>query len=322
VIRTVIFDPQGRRVTETGPPMIRQCLAQPGHLLWLDLIQPSPEELAQVQQEFGLHPLAMEDVAKGRQRPKLDIYDDHYYLVCYALVHSQNPAEFEPSQLNIFVGHNFVVTIHACEIGILSETLRRWEQGSVRHEDGVGFLLYFLLDSVVDDYFPVLDAVDERIEELEQSLFTRFREESLREIFAIKRSLVSMRKVVAPLRDAIGQFARRDEPMFGPHTTVYFSDVYDHVIRVVDTLDTHRDMLTGTLEAYLSVLSNRLNEVMKKLTALATVVGGAGLILAAWGVNLDHLPFKEKPWGFAAVIGVTVLTTLLGLLVAWRERWL
>ncbi len=321
MIRTIIFDPQGRRVTESGPPVIHHCLAEPGHLLWLDLLDPTPDELASVEREFGLHPLAMEDVAKGRQRPKLDAYDGYYYLVCYALVHGPAGPEFEPSQLNIFVGKNFVLTIHTEQIGILSQTLTRWEQAGCRHSDGVGFLLYFILDAVVDDYFPVLDAIDERIEELEQSLFTQFKEESLREIFALKRCLVTMRKVIAPLRDTVNQFVRREEPIFGSNTALYFADVYDHVLRVVDTLDTHRDILTGTLEAYLSVLSNRLNEVMKKLTALATVVGGAGLILGAWGMNLDHVPLKDKPWGFAAVLGGTIVAMLLGLLAAWKERW-
>src|SRR5262249_12860678 len=147
---------------------------------------PTPEELTQLQQEFHFHSLAMEDVRKGRQRPKVDFYDDHFYLVCYALKYGEDATEFEACQLNVFVGERYVGTIHPHEIRAVSDALCRWEKGPPHREDGVGFLLYFLLDAVVDDYFPVLDAVDERIEVLEQALFTgEAEEEALREIFQL-----------------------------------------------------------------------------------------------------------------------------------------
>jgi magnesium transporter len=322
VIRTIIFDPQGRLLNETGPPVVAQCLAEPGHLLWLDLQDPTPDELAQIQQEFRIHPLAIEDVMKGHQRPKVDHYDGYFYLVCYALIHSDGGSDFTPCELDIFVGRNYVITCHRKEIQVVSEALSRWEKSGARHEDGAGFLLYFVLDAVVDDYFPVLDAMDDRIEEFEQSLFTRFEEDCLREIFQLKRSLLTIRRVVAPLRDTVNQFARREQTMFVPSTVAYFQDVYDHVIRVVDTIDTHRDMLSGALEAYLSVLSNRLNDVMKKLTVFATVVGGAGLVLAAWGMNLKYVPFGEKPWAFVVVLAGAGVAALVGIVAAWWERWL
>ena len=306
---------------ETGIPVLHHCLAEPGHLLWCDLQDPTEDELTLVQQEFRLHHLAMEDVAKGGQRPKVDCYDDYFYLVCYALKHGDGAATAEPCQLNVFVGRNFVVTIHSSEIGILSQTLSRWEKSIHHHEDGVGFLLYFILDAVVDDYFPVLDAIDDRIEALEQSLFTGFKEESLKEIFQLKRSLVQMRRLVAPLREAVYQFVRQEQTLFTAGTLIYFQDVYDHVIRVVEALDTHREMLTGALEAYLSVVSTQLNQVMKKLTLMATIVGGAGLILGAWGMNISKLPLKDDPAAFAIVLTGAVIVALVALGAAWRERW-
>jgi magnesium transporter len=321
VIRTVILDAAGHLVRETAPPAIQRCLAQPGHLLWLDLLDPTEEELALVQREFGLHRLAIEDLTRGGQRPKLDCYGDHFYLVCYALQHDVGCTEFEPRPLNVFVGKKFVLTIHAGEIGILSESRARWEKGVNHSEDGAGFLLYFILDAVVDDYFPVLDAIDERVEALEQSLFTSFKEESLKEIFQLKRSLVAMRRVVAPLRDTVHQFVRQEQPLFAPSTIVYFQDVYDHVIRVVEALDTHREMLTGTLEAYLGVLSSQLNQVMKKLTLMATIVGGAGLILGAWGMNITKLPLKDNPAAFPIILTAVCAVALVALGAARRERW-
>ena len=322
MIRTIIFDPQGHLVKETGLSAIHHCLAEQGHLLWVDLQEPTPDDLEQVQREFHVHPLVMEDVIKGRQRPKVDCYGDYFYLVCYAVTHGNDLTDFVPSQLNILVGDSYIVTIHSNEIAILSETLSRWEKGPRHHEEGVGFLLYFLLDSVVDDYFPVLDSVDERIEALEQSLFTGSQEEeALREIFRLKRSLLAIRRVIAPKRDMVNQFLREERPIFAPSTIVYFQDVHDHVIRVVDALDSHREMLTGTLEAYLSIQSNRLNVVMKKLTVLATVVGGIGVVLGAWGMNLDHVPFKGTPWGFWAVLAGSAALAMVGLLGAWKMRW-
>jgi magnesium transporter len=321
VIRTIILDAAGQCVRETGFPAVQHCLTQPGHVLWLDLLDPTEDELAGVQREFRLHPLAIEDVAKGRQRAKVDCYGDHFYLVCYALKHGDSGPAFEPCQLNVFVGRNFVLTVHAEEIGVLSETLARWEKGVHHREDGAGFLLYYILDAVVDDYFPVLDAIDDRVEALEQSLFTGFKEESLQEILQLKRSLVVMRRLVAPLRDTVYQFVHQEQPLFTPSTFVFFQDVYDHVIRVVEALDTHREMLTGTLEAYLGVQSTQLNQIMKKLTLMATIVGGAGLILGAFGMNITRLPLKDHPAAFAIVLSAALLVALVALGAAWRERW-
>jgi magnesium transporter len=320
--RTIIFDPQGHLVKEMGPSAVEHSLKAEGYLLWMDVQDPTAEELELIQQEFHLHPLAIEDVVKGRQRPKLDSYEDHFYLVCYALTRGERLAQCEPCQLNVFVGANYIVTIHAGAVGILSETLARWEQGVSHREAGAGFLLYFILDAVVDDYFPMLDEIDDRIEALERSLFVSFQEEALQEIFQLKRSLVTMRRVIAPLRDVMHQFVRQEPLLLSPGIQVYFQDVHDHVIRVVESLDTHREILTGTLEAYLGALSSRLNQVIKKLTVLATVVGGVGVILAAWGMNVKHLPLHDDPRAFSLVLGGAVVASVAGLVTAWKARWL
>jgi magnesium transporter len=188
--------------------------------------------------------------------------------------------------------------------------------------EGVGFLVYTVMDALIDTYFPVIDAIEDEIEETELSLFGRFRGEGVQDLLKLKRTLVVLRRVLYPLRETFHIFLRPDHTYFSVSTLVYFQDLYNHILRILDVLDMERDMATGALEAYLTVMSNRLNQTMKTLSVLTMAVAILSAVFGAWGMNFSAMPLGDSPWGFAIVVGSTIgLIAILGL-VTWRRGWM
>ena len=245
---------------------IRQCLAAGDQLLWLDLTAPEPDELELITREFGLHPLAVEDAGKGNQRPKIDEYDTFYFMVVFAIdqimeerEENQGPAapqgtgRFRIQEVNLFIGDRFLITVHREPLPFLEQLTGRWRQNSQAIQEGIGVLVYTLLDGIVDAYFPVLDSIIERVEELEEVLFTGVvhegRRYDMRSLFQIKRDLLNLRRVIAPERDALLVLSRQELHLFDRKVAVYFQDVYDHVVRVTDAIDIYQDLLTNVGDA-------------------------------------------------------------------------
>jgi magnesium transporter len=205
------------------PHEISDLLPNDGNVIWLDIQDPTLGDLELLRREFGFHELALEDVAKQHQRAKVDQYDGYYFVVFYAV---------EPDTLrevNLFIGENYVVTIHRGELPAISETVERWQQNRDKLQHGIGLLVYSLMDAIVDGYFPVVDGIAERVDEIEQEIFRRASRESLEDVFALKKRLLSLRRILVPERDVMNVLARRDQPIFGEEVTVYFQDVYDHL---------------------------------------------------------------------------------------------
>jgi len=292
---------------------ISDTLAAGCDLLWVDVVDPTPDELRLIGQEFVFHPLALEDAARPHQRPKLDPYDGFFFLVFYALRTTNGRPR--PSEINLFVGTHYLVTVHADPIPEIDETARRWRQNVAQIGDrGVGLLVYSLLDAVVDGYFPVVDDLSERIDDLEAAIFDQRDPNAQETIFGLKKDLLAVRRVLAPERDVMNVLVRRDSPMFGEQTVVYFQDVYDHILRVTDAVDTYRDLLSSALDASLSLTSNRLNRNMKTLTASSIILMSMTLVASIYGMNFVHMP--ELGWllgyplalGLMATIGATMYT--------------
>jgi len=301
---------------------ISDCLADEEQLLWVDVTDPSPHDLARLGEEFGFHPLALEDVARPHQRPKLDHYEGFLFIVFYALeLDHGRPISRE---IDFFVGPNYVVSAHHGRLAVLRETADRWNANVQRGQaQTVGFLVYSLLDTIVDGYFPVIDAIAERIDDLEDAIFARQDQDTQATIFGLKKDLLGVRRIVAPGRDVLNTLVRRDAPVFGDEAVVvYFQDVYDHVLRVTDAIDTYRDILSSALDANLSMVSHRLNEVVKRLTSFSIILMSSTLIAGIYGMNFDYMPELHWLLGYPFAVGLMVLVGGSLALMFKRIDWL
>ncbi|HEX5498351.1 MAG TPA: magnesium/cobalt transporter CorA, partial [Thermomicrobiales bacterium] len=309
---TVCIDRNGKSVRETvTPEEISELVADPAALLWVDLADPSLAEFDLVAREFNFHPLAVEDATRRHQRPKLDEYDGYLFLIFYALsLQDGHPAGQE---IAFFIGKNYVMSIHDGRLPALAATRERWQANVANNaKRTVGFLLYTILDAIVDNYFPLIDEVAERIDALEDDIFAGGEAETQEEIFRLKRDLLDVRRIVAPERDVLNRLVRRDAPVFDAAVIVYFQDVYDHILRVTDAVDTYRDVLSSALDANLSVTSFRLNQVVKRLTSSSIILMSMSLIAGIYGMNFIFMPELSWRWGYpAALAGMAALAIAL-----------
>lgn len=298
---------------------ISEILKEDGSLIWLDLDSPGPAEIQCLRDEFGFHDLALEDVVRQRQRPKVDEYPGHYFVVLYAPLPSSEEQTVQTAEIDLFVGANYLVTVHYGEIPALMDARTRWKKIRGDLKTKVGFLLHVVADSVIDAYFPVVEQIEEQLEEMEEGMYEGRLRLRADHILHHRRSLYTLRKAIYPLREVFNIFLRRDHHVFSDDTFPYFQDAYDHVLRLLDTIDVERDMATGALEAQLSITSNQLNETMRRLTVVAVCVAVMGAIFGAWGMNFDEVPFHSYgEAGFFMVLGGTTLA--LGVVLYTSHR--
>jgi magnesium transporter len=291
------------------------------NLLWLDVVTPTEDELRLLAEEFAFHPLAIEDATMRHQRPKIDFYDGFLFLVFYEITLVDGRPESH--EVSFFVGSNYLVTIHDEPCDAIGRITQRWRS----HPDelgkrGAGFLVYSILDAIVDDYFPVVDALSDRIEALEERIFERADTRGQREVFGFRKDLTAIRRVLGPERDVMNILVRRDSPALGDDTVVYFQDVYDHILRVTDNLDTYRDLLGSALDSYLSVTSNRLNQVMKTLTASSIILMSMTLVASIYGMNFERIPELHWQFGYAWALGLMLIIGALLATLFKRIDWL
>jgi magnesium transporter len=311
--------PESQVCEHIDPSRISDLLPVAGALLWVDIRNPGPDELDMLREEFGFHGLALEDVANQGQRPKVDEYPDYFFVVMYAPLPGEGLRQLQTEEVDLFVGKNFVVTCHQGEIPSLQDAARRWERTEPELRKQVGFLLHVIADSIIDSYFPVTDALEDRLDRLELSMFGKRSRFDPEEVLILKRTLYTLRKAIYPMREVFNTFLRRDQIIFSAETYPYFQDAYDHVLRLLDTIDIERDMATGALEAQLSVTSNRLNETMQRLTVIAVCVAVMGAVFGAWGMNFDEVPLHHLGVrGFAILCGGATGLVGLALLVTKR----
>jgi magnesium transporter len=302
-----------------NPADISDLLHRKERLIWVDLVDPTPADFTHVQEEFELHPLAMEDAAKHEQRPKLEQYPTHAFLVAY----SQQQAE-----VDLFIGKDWLVSVRE-----RSSDGAVWDIDPVRHRfertkpdsATVGFLLYTILDELVDGYFDHTDRVEDRLEEIEESIFTEeAKEERLvqEELFDVRRKLVVFRRKVVPLRDVVSALLRKELEWLDDAALVHLQDVYDHLLRSVDLIDSHRELLGNAVDAHLAIISNRMNEVMKKMTSWGAILLGSTLVAGIYGMNFRHMPELRWQYGYAWALGLMLLITIVGFWYFRKKDWL
>ncbi len=305
-----------------NPQKIDELIGQANTFLWLDLQNPQEQSIELLRQEFKFHALSIEDATRHHERPKLETFDNYYFMVFYALSYDGAQRRLLSQSIGLFIGANYIVSVHQGEITTINETINRWQANAAEFGQDVGALLHSLLDAIVDDYFPVIDHLAERVEEIEEQIFERFSENALQEIFDLKRDLLAVRRIVAPERDVLNVLIRREVPIFERNSILYLQDVYDHIVRITDSIDTYRDLLSSALDAFLSVQSNRLNQIVKVLTIGSIVLMTNALIAGIYGMNFEFMPELRWQYGYPFALGL-MLVLSVGLVAFFRwQKWL
>jgi magnesium transporter len=285
---------------------------------WLDLTDPTGDDAGALGELFSFHPLALEDLRKRSQRPKLDDFGDYMFLVYYG-VREDNAGEIELEEIHAFLSGGYIVTSHQQPSPPLEEARQRLEAQTPRSEQ---FVVYRVLDGLTDSFFPVLERLDERLEGLDAEIFDHTSPAQLEEITALRRKLVELRRVVTPQRDLLARGVDDilEIPGLEADSRNYFRDVYDHAIRISDQIDSYRDLLAGTRDAYLSVVSNRLNEITKQLTVVATIFLPLSFLVGFFGQNFKWLVTNIDSAGAFWGLGMGGLLLSLIALLIWFRR--
>jgi magnesium transporter len=322
MIKTLVLNRDSKTFNRfSDPERISDLCAEDSNVVWVDVSDPTGQDFHDLAKEFGFHPLSMEDCRHAHQRPKIEEYEGYYFIVLYEAMLSDEQG-LELRELSIFLGKNYLVTVHSQPIRAIETAERLWRGWSDMAHRGTGLLTYLLIDSIVDDYLPLLDALSDRIDELEDQIFGDFQPDTIQQIFSIKKQLLFLRRAVGPLRDVFNTLLRREQPLFSRETAIYFQDVFDHLIRVADTIDTMRDMLGSTMDAYLSVSSNRMNIVMKRLTAISAILMSVTLVAGIYGMNFSYMPELAWRYGYVGTLGSMLIIGMAIYLYFRRIDWL
>lgn len=446
MLRSLLCDEHNHFLVVENVEAISELVSHKQRHLWLDMERPTSEEFALIQEEFDLHPLAVEDATIRHQRPKIDQYAHFYFVVFYAVT-SEEPldsgqqigrrglrgarfhamdgverAEQPPAggvgpvprpvngaepdgivlrELSMFMGENYLITVHEDPIPEFDEVAQRWfrnieemkagmgiddhpqgtrqltpmeaaaltpttsnavatqsasqrqalsegrvtsskpgfsrealivhqppdqadksSDGQAQRNPGSGILLYSLLDTMVDSYFPVIDSIVDRVEDLEEQIFERFNQAAIESVFTLKKDLLALRKVLAPERDVLNILTRRDLPIFEEHTIVYFQDVYDHIVRITDSIDTYRDLLSSALDSFLSMQSNRLNITVQTLTSVSIILMSIAAITGWYGMNFQAMPELGSWFGYPGVMVAVAFIVIIEFIFFKRRGWL
>jgi len=291
-----------------------QLAAEPGVLVWVDMIDTNATEMRRIAEQFSLHPLALEDALEPAQRPKMESYQDHSFLVAYAYTGRLG----DLAEIDIFVGHDWIITVRN-----RNESNDAWDPTRLRsrfnHKPpvalSIGYLLYAVLDDIVDTSFDAIELVDDHLERIEAEIFSTSIEDEdsvQQRLLATRRELLQFRSRLLPAKDVLLSLSRHEVTWIERDTGPYFADVLDHVIRTVDLIDLQRELLSNAVDAHLAMVSNRMNRVMKRMTAFGSILLGAALISGIYGMNFDNMPGTHSSLGYPmAILSMVTLTVVL-----------
>ena len=317
---------EGRKLADIPTADISEYLHRPNCFVWVALVEPTQEELDEMAQEFDLHELAVEDARKGHQRPKIEEYGDSLFAVLHPaeiVKLDDGTDDIRIGEVDVFVGYNYVLTVrHRTQIGFAAVRQRtEREPELLRH--GSGFVLYALIDNVVDRYFPVLDQLETRLEASEEQLFSSASSrDKLEELYGIKRQLMTLKHVVAPLMEAVGKLYGGRVPHLCQGTQDYFRDVYDHLARINGSIESIREILTTAIQVNLALIGIADNEVTKRLAAWGALITVPTLIAGIYGMNFKHMPELDSAFGYPLVVlGMVAIDAFLFLRFR-RAKWI
>jgi len=309
----------GRLVESQNVDELGRMIAARGSRTWIDLTNPSAELVAAVARRLGLHPLLAEDIAEKNERAKIEQVGDAVHLVAFVMERGEGA---RTDEVDFILGRGFLVSVHGPAWDPAAAHQLRMGLGPIL-EKGPDHLLWALTDAIVDGYFPTFDRIADEIELVQDEVLGSPNPEALQKVFRLRRELIRMRHVIAPSREAFAQLTSREFPVVGDATVLYFRDVYDHLIRLNDELDSFRELTAGSLEIYLSTINNNLSTIMKRLTGVTVILAGIGAIAGLFGMSEAASAIEGlEGGGFYVVLGLTVIGSLAAVWVLRRIDWL
>ncbi len=312
---------EGRRVATIEIDRVHEVLKLPARFVWVGLKEPSEELLRKVQDAFGLHDLAIEDAHRAHQRPKIETYGDTLFIVMRTV--QMNEKRVELGETHFFAGNNFLITVrHGSAIGYM-DVRARCESKPDLLSKGPGFALYAIMDSIVDQYFPVIDVLEDEVTSIEEKIFhEKHRRDVTARIYRLKRQLLDVKRAVSPLIDICNRLMRFDLKMIDDVTRPYFRDVYDHTIRINEMLDNSRELTSAALEANLSMVSISQTEIGKRFAGWAALIGIPTMVAGIYGMNFEFMPELTWRWGYPTVMSVTAIICVALFLRFRKAGWL
>jgi len=314
---------RGTRATALSVDQIQSALACDDQFVWIGLYEPDKPLLRKVQEQFGLHDLAIEDAINAHQRPKLELYEDSVFIVLRTAQRVAATGRLEFGETHVFLGRNYIVTVRHGSLRSHVGVRARCEATPHLLSQGPGYVLYSLMDFIVDQYLPIVQDIEEEVQTLEAIVLDDpTASDATARIYLLKRDLVSLRRAVSPLADVCNRLLRFDIPHIPADTRPYFRDVYDHIIRLNESIDAQRELLTSALEAHLSLMTVAQNEHMKRITAWAAMIAVPTMIAGVYGMNFSNIPELQWKYGYYLSLVVMAVASLALYIGFKRSRWL
>lgn len=321
-----VFDYDANILVEKQDAKIQECLKclDSAAVTWINISGIDDiQTIETVGRRFGLHPLLLEDIVSSGQRSKLDDYKDTIFIVAKMLNYNNESQQVEDEQVSLVLGKNFLISFLESKNNVFAPIYERLRPNNSKiRQRGPDYLCYTLLDCLVDNYFLILEKVDEKLESLEDELIKSPAPKTLQKIQRSKREITLLRKSVWPMREVISNFRRIETPLIQDTTKLYIHDVYDHTIQAIDAIESFRDIASGMLDIYLSNISQRMNEIMKVLTVVSTIFVPLTFIASIYGMNFDNIPELHSQYGYYAVLGLMFLVTSGMLIYFKRKGWI
>lgn len=320
----ILFSPDHMAEREIETSDACHPAPSPDQVQWLNIDGIHDVQVIEaIGRNFQFHPLMLEDIANSQQRPKIEEYDKALFIVLKMLRLNSSGNRIIAEQVSLILGTNYVISFQELEGDVFDpiRTRIREKKGRVRNHQA-DYLAYALLDAIVDGYYLVLESLGDRVTAMETEIMRSPAGNTLERLHSIKRDMIFVRRAVWPMRDLINALLRDERDRFQPGTQIFLRDVYDHIVHIMETLDSHRDILSGLTDLYLSIISNRMNEVMKVLTIIATIFIPLTFVAGIYGMNFRQMPELDQPWGYPAVLLLMLLMTVALLLFFKRRKWL
>jgi magnesium transporter len=315
--------PQGAIRKGLSVDEIRRIVDSGEGNLWVDIDYRNPEQVALLDDVFHFHPLAIEDSVNPNSRVKIEEYKGFLILIVRTIAfreETEDPYDIETVNLTCFLGKNYLVTVHGEHTTPVNATVELIDRKPELAEAGPARLMHAIVDEAVNAYFPIIDQLDEFVDGLEDRVFGSFDQGALRDIFSVKRLVLSLRRHLAPERDVFAVLTNRPSTLMTLDTQIYFRDIYDHILRINDALETYRELLSNTLDSYLTQVSNRLGSITKTLSVVATITLPFIIVSGMWGMNFEHIPLSHTSHGFwTMLVAQLVLGALLLIGLKWRK---
>jgi magnesium transporter len=323
MVRSCVHYRDGRKVADLDLDAISDVLeVDDGSFVWVGLYEPDDALLAKMQEEFGLHPLAVEDALKAHQRPKIEAYGDSLFIVMHTAQSAAN-CEIGVGETHVFLGPRYLITVRHGASLPYAAARERCEQNPEMLRLGPGFGLYAVLDYAVDNYFPIVEQYREELETIESDIFDRqFKRDTIRRLYDLKRDLTTLRLAVSPLNDVLNQLTRFYPHLVREELQVYFRDVQDHVARVAEATDTMREMLTAAMSVNLSLVAAEQGEVVKRLAGWAALLAVPTLVASWYGMNFEFMPEFKGRYAYPILVGILVVVVAVIFRVLKKARWL